>query len=212
MNNLKKYKYIFWDFDGVIKDSLEIKTNAFYQLFQEYGNDIANKVKEHHLLNGGMSRYEKIPIYLKWSGCQVSDQNIKLFCDNFAKLVIDGVIASPWVEGVENYLISNKYDQFFFIITATPQEEIEYILNKLNIFHLFKKVYGAPNKKSDSVKDIIFKFKFNKKLCLFIGDAKSDLNAAEENGIDFLLRIHELNNNIFKGSKLNKIKDFCYYE
>ena len=84
MFSINSYKNIFWDFDGVIKDSLEIKTNAFYQLFQEYGIDIANKVKEHHLLNGGMSRYEKMPIYLKWSGCQVTDQNIKLFCKNFA--------------------------------------------------------------------------------------------------------------------------------
>ncbi|MEC7219091.1 MAG: hypothetical protein VXW29_01645, partial [SAR324 cluster bacterium] len=33
------YKLIFWDFDGVIKDSVPLKTEAFDQLFCEYGEE-----------------------------------------------------------------------------------------------------------------------------------------------------------------------------
>ena len=33
------YKLIFWDFDGVIKDSVPLKTEAFDQLFREYDDE-----------------------------------------------------------------------------------------------------------------------------------------------------------------------------
>ena len=55
---------IFWDFDGVIKDSVQIKSKAFGNLFAQFGNIISKRVIEHHESNGGMSRFEKIPIYL----------------------------------------------------------------------------------------------------------------------------------------------------
>ena len=56
-------KAIIFDFDGVILESLEIKTNAFKKLYKSYGTDIVDKVAIHHLENGGVSRYEKFKIY-----------------------------------------------------------------------------------------------------------------------------------------------------
>ena len=32
------YQYIFWDFDGVIKDSVLLKSDAFEQLFLNFGD------------------------------------------------------------------------------------------------------------------------------------------------------------------------------
>ena len=52
-------KAIFWDFDGVIADSVNVKTDAFYELYLPYGKNIAEKVKEYHLANGGFS-FQKI--------------------------------------------------------------------------------------------------------------------------------------------------------
>ena len=39
---LESAKTVFWDFDGVIKDSVEIKSIAFGQLFIEFGGDVYN--------------------------------------------------------------------------------------------------------------------------------------------------------------------------
>ena len=61
-------KAIFWDFDGVIKDSVSLKSDAFSELFSSSDKAVVNKINEHHELNGGVSRYEKIPLYLEWSG------------------------------------------------------------------------------------------------------------------------------------------------
>ncbi|MBD75016.1 MAG: haloacid dehalogenase, partial [Rickettsiales bacterium] len=41
---IKKAKIIFWDFDGVIKESVSVKSDAFEKLFQPFGIEIAKKV------------------------------------------------------------------------------------------------------------------------------------------------------------------------
>ena len=61
---IKKYNLIIFDFDGVIKNSLEVKSKAFERLFESYGKLITKKIKAHHKKNEGLSRYKKIPIYL----------------------------------------------------------------------------------------------------------------------------------------------------
>jgi beta-phosphoglucomutase-like phosphatase (HAD superfamily) len=75
------YKIVFWDFDGVIKESVEVKTNAFRDLFQSFGEEVMEKVTMHHINNGGMSRYKKIPIYLSYAGIQPTENIINEFCN-----------------------------------------------------------------------------------------------------------------------------------
>ena len=57
-------KVIFWDFDGVIKESVSIKTDAFVELFRPYGDDVCTMIKQHNVDKLGMSRFDKIPLYL----------------------------------------------------------------------------------------------------------------------------------------------------
>ena len=52
-------KNIFFDFDGVILDSVDCKTQAFEAMYAQHGQEIADQVKKHHLENGGVSRFEK---------------------------------------------------------------------------------------------------------------------------------------------------------
>jgi|TARA_Y100000310_G_C20511448_1_gene729077 beta-phosphoglucomutase-like phosphatase (HAD superfamily) len=41
-NFFNKAKVIFWDFDGVIKDSVNVKTRAFEKLFLPFGENVVN--------------------------------------------------------------------------------------------------------------------------------------------------------------------------
>ena len=63
---IKCASIVFWDFDGVIKDSVEVKAAAFERLFLPYGAEIARRVRQHHEAHGGMSRFDKVPLYLAW--------------------------------------------------------------------------------------------------------------------------------------------------
>jgi hypothetical protein len=49
-----------------------IRAAAFFQLFEPYGSKVAKRVLRHHSNNGGMSRYNKIPIYLEWANQKVT--------------------------------------------------------------------------------------------------------------------------------------------
>ncbi len=104
LNLIKKAKTIFWDFDGVIKDSVSIKSEAFERLFQPFGDEVSKKVKKHHEENGGMSRFEKLPIYLEWAGKNSSKSLVLEYEKKFSKIVMQKVIDSPWVVGVLDYL------------------------------------------------------------------------------------------------------------
>ena len=57
--------FTLFDFDGVIAESVNVKTEAFSILYQPYGKDVVKKVVKHHLTNGGVSRFEKFKIYHK---------------------------------------------------------------------------------------------------------------------------------------------------
>ena len=54
-----KFDKIIFDFDGVILNSHNVKTQAFYDLFKKYGKEIAYKSKNYHLENTGISRFVK---------------------------------------------------------------------------------------------------------------------------------------------------------
>jgi len=171
---LKSAKSIFWDFDGVIKDSVEVKSEAFERLFSPFGNQTSRKIRAHHEANGGMSRFDKLPIYLGWAGQNLSKQNIDKYEKKFSLLVKEKVINSDWVAGVYSFLKSNYKKQQFFLLTATPQQEIEDIVSKINISDFFIEIIGSPVKKKDAIKRIMVNFSIAPEESLMIGDSDVD--------------------------------------
>lgn len=206
--DLSDYANIFWDFDGVIKETIEIKSNVFYSMFLKYGLDVAKQVQTHHNRNGGISRFEKIPLYLQLAGQKLNDSLVQEYLDTFSELVFDLVKNSEWVPGVENIIRENKYGQNFYLISATPHEELINIVDYLDLKHDFVEIFGAPLSKKNTIKSAIRRLNLSNKECLMIGDALEDLEAARDNGIKFLLRLHSHNKNIFDNFDGAYIKDF----
>jgi len=189
----KKTSLIFWDFDGVVKDSVDVKTEAYENLFLPYGVEIARHVRQHHEANGGVSRFDKIPLYLEWAGQSASTEQIEKCCQQFSQAVVQAVIDSPWVPGVHEYLEKHYMDQYFVLVTATPQDEIEKILGSLKLSHCFKEIFGAPTKKDLAIKEVLERLKCSPHEAVMVGDSESDLLAAQANSVPFLLRSTPLN-------------------
>ena len=61
--SIDTFQAILLDFDGVLAESMNIKTEAFAQLFEPFGDEIVKKVVKHHIKHGGISRYKKIKYY-----------------------------------------------------------------------------------------------------------------------------------------------------
>ena len=195
---LKESQIVFWDFDGVIKDSVMVKSAGYEKLFLPFGEDVVKRVNKHHNVHGGISRYEKIPLYLSWAGEPANPIQVQDFCDRFSELVQQAVVDSPWVPGVCEYLSSHYADQCFVLITGTPQKEIEEILHALNITRYFRNVYGAPKAKTIMVKDVLKRLSCPFEQALVIGDSGTDLEAAKNNNVAFLLRRTSLNKELQK--------------
>ncbi len=195
MNILEKYKVIFWDFDGVIKKSNKIKIDAFHELFKNSPN--INKILEHHLQNQGISRFDKIPLYLQLSSKELSKINIEKYTNRFSEIVVEKVINSEWVEGALD-LIASLNNQKHVIVTGTPQDEMEMILQELKIKNMFYEVHGSPKKKSIIIHDFLKRNNYENSMAIMIGDAHEDQLAANKNGIDFYLVMNEFNQELDK--------------
>jgi phosphoglycolate phosphatase-like HAD superfamily hydrolase len=202
-----KIKYIFFDFDGVLAESVNIKTEAFRQLYLPYGEEFAQRVVDYHEANGGISRFEKIKIFNgEWLGEDVTEGKIQFLAEKFSDLVMEGVINAPEVKGASTFLNSaNEYEKY--IITGTPTVEIIPILKQRKMFHFFEGVYGSPEKKDFWVKEILTSKNISPEQCVFIGDALTDYNAALSNDMTFVLRETEEGKELFKDFTGIRVKD-----
>ncbi len=183
-------KAIIFDFDGVLVESVDIKTKTLAKLFEKERADAVKKIIEYHVVNAGISRFEKFKhIYKDILNRQLTEIDFKHLCVKFSKLVKDAVIEAPYVDGAMVFL--NKYHNKYkcFIASATPQDEIESILKERKMTRFFAAVYGAPNQKKDIVKIIIDVLKLTPGEVVYIGDALSDYEAAKENGTIFIARV-----------------------
>jgi len=187
-NIIKSAKIIFWDFDGVIKESSEVKTEGFKNLFRSFNKDIVDRILEHHRNNQGVSRNEKIKLYLNWIGLSREVTILDKFCNEYGKLVYQSVLNSPWVPGIYNYIVNNYKNQRFIIVSATPEAELLNILIELKFNQYFVKIYGSPSSKDESLRSSLQYFCIDASESIFIGDAQADLDAANNNNIPFILR------------------------
>jgi phosphoglycolate phosphatase-like HAD superfamily hydrolase len=208
--SIADYKVIFWDFDGVIKDSVDVKTDAFVRLFDAYGPEIKNKVREHHLANGGMSRFDKFPVYMGYVGEEPTSQRVLELSEAFSQIVFQNVINAPWVHGAKEFLRENRYNQLFILVSATPSEELIKIVEELGLRSCFYEIYGAPASKGESINHVMRKLDMKPAHCVMIGDAKADMDAADNNNISFVFRKHTTNQNLlthFKGVVINDLTE-----
>jgi phosphoglycolate phosphatase-like HAD superfamily hydrolase len=180
-------KNIIFDYDGTIADSVNIKTEAFAELYRNYGKDIESKVVKYHLNNGGVSRFEKFKYYHKeFLNIDLDEGKIQELAQKFSKLVTNKVVHSPYIPGAFEF-ISNNYKKYnMFISTATPTDEIKEILSRKNLTLYFKDIKGSPESKVAHVKQIISNNNYFSNETVYIGDSGSDKDAAHHNEISFI--------------------------
>jgi HAD superfamily hydrolase (TIGR01549 family) len=183
-----KWQAVFWDFDGVVVDSVDVKTRAFAKMFSQYGPHVEQAVVDYHLANGGISRFQKFRHYYNnILNRSISEEELARLSVEFSSLVYQEVLTAPFVKGALETLEKLKKNKIpCFIVSGTPQEEIVLIVNKRVLSEYFCEVHGSPRVKTEIVHDIIKRFNYSPPNCLFLGDAITDYEAAKENGVHFI--------------------------
>jgi phosphoglycolate phosphatase len=202
-------KAIIFDFDGVILESMDIKTRAFAELFAEYPEHVDNIVKL-HLEYGGVSRFEKFKmIYRDFLKMPINDEELQRLGLRFSELVLEEVLRCPFVPGayefVERY--SNNYS--LFVASGTPEGELIAIVKSKNLSPFFRGVHGSPTTKATIIKRIIRENGLRPGEVVFIGDALSDYRASSETSVHFIGRVRSGTEELFpRHGVLALVKDF----
>lgn len=209
MDRLQKFLTgVIFDFDGVIKESLEIKTHGFLGLFPFADDTLKRRIKEHHETNMGVSRFIKIPLYMNWAAEPITEQSVSTFTQKYSELVVRLVVDSDWVPGVQDFIKEAKRKSHLYVVSATPRDELLEILTRLDLLEYFTLVFGSPKSKSDAVHDILIGHNFDRHRLLLIGDSMQDYLAAKKNGLKFILRRTKYNIEIQRYSDVTTIRDF----
>ncbi|MGB7789250.1 HAD family hydrolase [Methanoregula sp.] len=189
---------IIFDFDGVILESVTIKTEAFRVLFSDVPEHV-DEIVQFHRDNGGMSRFDKIRyIYKNILKKDLDQVTFETLSEKFSNLVFHGVLNAPFVPGAAEFLKKYSSTIPLYVVSATPEKELREIMLERNLTPFFKEVYGAPRKKNDCIDEILSKSGVPASDVLFVGDALNDLAAAQASGVAFIGRVGRGENDIFR--------------
>ena len=208
------YQAFFFDFDGVLADSVEVKTRAFAKLFEPYGPEVVSKVVAHHRHHGGMTRVDKFRHYYhEYLGKSLRTEEMTDLCRRFSELVVDEVVAAPEIKGAEEFLQRWCRRLACFVISATPHEEIKEIVKRRGMEQYFKEVLGAPVDKRRNLEILLEKYNLNPSRCFFFGDAESDYLAAHICGVEFFGIVQGENAPLLRAQpQVNWTKNFIGFE
>ena len=200
---MREINTIIFDFDGVIAESVDIKTEAFASLFKDYPEKIGEVLKI-HLSHGGLSRYVKFDmINDQILHIPLTEEKKKELGETFSEYVYKRVIECPLVKGAAEFLEKYYQKKDLYIVSGTPEEEIRKIVRERGLDKYFKKVYGAPRKKAELAAKILADNKNRRGDAVFVGDSLEDWEGADKAGIRFIGRVKETNP--FEGKRYEAI-------
>lgn len=180
-------KIIILDFDGIVVESVDIKTGAFRELFHEYEN--VDDIVQYHLQNNAISRFIKFKyIYGNFLGKEYTEETEREIGKKFSEIVFQKVVECPFVVGAEEFLktFSNTYP--IYLLSATPQVELERIVAKRDIQSYFKSVWGTPGTKVDLIKKALVSENAKPVETIYVGDMVEDYRIAKNVGVQFVGR------------------------
>lgn len=176
----------FFDCDGVLIDSVGVKTEAFRILFEPYGEKVLAQVLELNRLHGGISRVDKIEYsHAHFVGKPLSASELKDWGKRYSQLVFEQVVAVPWIKGAQELLEEMQGRCPIFVISGTPDHELKQVIKARGMDHYFSEILGSPTRKPKHIRNLLAQYQLSPSSGVFIGDALTDYNAARETGLHF---------------------------
>lgn len=185
MINIKKYKTLVFDCDGVVLDSNKVKTEAFYQAALSYGKAAADALVSYHVRHGGVSRYKKFEYFLEHIVAGQEGLGLDELLHSYATSVEQGLLQCSVAPGLQ-LLREAMQDSRWLIVSGGDQNELRDIFLRRKISDLFDGgIFGSPD-----TKEVILEREIARDNillpALFLGDSKYDHVAASSVGLDFL--------------------------
>ena len=114
------------------------------------------------------------------------DDLIEELTAKFSQRTRQAIIDCPFVEGARDFLVYMQKRVAVYLISATPQFDLNEIIEESGLGKYFKKVFGAPINKFEILKNIMMVEKTSVDEILFIGDSPEDQQAAQNLAAHFI--------------------------
>ncbi len=178
---------IIFDFDGVILDSNNVKTNAFRNISNRFGECESNALVNYHIKHGGVSRFLKIKWFVENILKTKNEDLIRHLVEEYGNEVSKSFESCAFRTNLfqlKKKLRGTKWS----IASGGKQDEIVNLLEKKSMLEIFDNgIYGSPTSKMEIVKKTILNTESNEKnKFVLIGDSFYDYECAKENGIKFI--------------------------
>ncbi|MBI4342267.1 MAG: HAD family hydrolase [Candidatus Omnitrophica bacterium] len=180
---------VAFDFDGVLVESVDVKTRAFARLFEPEGPEAVARIVDYHLRHGGVPRFDKFrTIYRDILRRPLPDAEFDRLCRTFAGYVVEAVVAAPWVAGAQEFLARQQGRYRFFIISGTPEGELRMIVERRGMARWFEEVLGSPATKEQLLEGLLARHRLQPGDVACVGDSSTDWAAAQRLRLPFVWR------------------------
>jgi phosphoglycolate phosphatase-like HAD superfamily hydrolase len=186
--DLRKYKTLVFDCDGVVLDSNQLKTEAYYRVAIGFGanHDQAQALVDYHVRLGGISRFIKFRYFLDEILHQpVTDEAMAELLESFAEEIHRGLLTCEMAPGLMD-LREITQTARWMLVSGGDQSELRSLFAERDIDGLFDAgIFGSPDNK-----DVILEREGAdgnlSKPAIFFGDSRYDHEAAIRAGLDFV--------------------------
>jgi phosphoglycolate phosphatase-like HAD superfamily hydrolase len=177
---------ILFDFDGVIMDSMELKLDSFCHALERFrfSREDIKAVQDRYT---GLSRHKiLLLIYEELSGQSITDSIQAELSDRFTDHdERSRPLMSP-VPGTMQFLEAVHSRFYTAIVTGNPDDVIKRTVAFYQLGNYFDAVCGSPRSKQEIIEELIAGQNIDRDKFIFIGDGKTDQDAAEACDIRFV--------------------------
>jgi len=180
---------IFWDFDGVLMDSNEIRDRGFELVLADFPDHEIEQLLSFHQANGGLSRYVKFRYFFEEVRGEesVTDERIQHWADRFSEIMLQHLKDSGLLIDETVSFVRREHENFnMHVVSGSDGKELREICSSVGIASYFKSIHGSPTPKTEHVGRLIKKHQYHTDTAILIGDSINDHEAAENNNISFM--------------------------
>ena len=179
-------KVIVLDFDGVVIDSTSLKDRIFQKLFSDFPDHL-DELMTFHFQHHTLSRYEKFKyILFEMLGPPDADDKYQSWCLRFDVEARQAAIHCPEIQGAKAFLTFFCERVPLFVASATPETELNKIIDARGLRPFFKGTYGNPALKKETFSRILDSENVKSNEVLYFGDSPEDWQVALEMDVPFV--------------------------
>ena len=189
---------IVFDCDGIILESVPVKTRAFARIAEPFGAEAVDRLVMYHRMHGGVSRYLKFEwLYREVLGRDIAPAELAELGRRYVDIAFEEICRCDLVPGVEDVLKRWQGRTPMYVCSGAPHEELNVILKGRGLDHYFEGIYGSPPAKAELLRGIVGLVGADPASVVMVGDSVTDLDAAETVGTLFYGRGSDLRGGSF---------------